>query len=627
MSHDFSAQVHAAPYSPAPSHFSQSSMADPNLQSRQQPVAYPSPHSYPSPSMQSTYTYPPPQGPHSNEPYRDSPQGANMSLPPLNLPPIRLQDGQQPPPPQQQQQQQQPPQQPMGSPLPPPQHAMPQYYPHPGHPQPGQQQMGMGNLGPAQFNAMRYQLPPQGDTRVLSGGRHKKEIKRRTKTGCLTCRKRRIKCDEAHPMCRNCQKSKRECLGYDPIFKSQSGPPQIQPAPNSLPQPHSANAPAAPAPQPQSSYSQSPVPQGYAPASSAPAGYAPAASTAAGHPPENFNAIDPALAQSGQNMQSNAPPYNGVHALDPAMRGPPGANPYGPPPIPEPAKGKRLNISDIFGICNHSPPEVPQRTSPVPAAFDEDFTTIFVNDYCQGLDVMLQTTWFSTNNNALNRIFADRSLHEEAAYFTEMIKYKASNTDMTGVFSQEARLIWHLLGTCKHVPPSTNGANGSTASFSEDDVALKEVRARLDILEALLTNQNLESNPMRQIQYAGDLPEPKRAEIEFWQALGDFAQYSDSDSAPPGAADHALAAMRNVLHMQEVRDAIYSIAIARHYGSRIGGFPNALPAPINQHADSDLNKLLVAMSFISHESRSATQQVLARICDMAMLSWTVSRSL
>jgi hypothetical protein len=45
---------------------------------------------------------------------------------------------------------------------------------------------------------MRYQLPPQGDQRILSGGRHKKEIKRRTKTGCLTCRKRRIKVRESH---------------------------------------------------------------------------------------------------------------------------------------------------------------------------------------------------------------------------------------------------------------------------------------------------------------------------------------------------------------------------------------------------------------------------------------------
>jgi hypothetical protein len=154
------------------------------MQSRQQTVAYPSPHSYPSPSMQPTYTYAPPQGQPGNEGYRGSPQGTNMSLPSLNLPPIRgLQDGQQA--------QSQQTQQPMGSPLPPPQHGMPQYYGHPGHAQHGQP-MNMGNMGP-QFNAMRYQLPPQGDQRVLSGGRHKKEIKRRTKTGCLTCRKRRIK--------------------------------------------------------------------------------------------------------------------------------------------------------------------------------------------------------------------------------------------------------------------------------------------------------------------------------------------------------------------------------------------------------------------------------------------------
>jgi hypothetical protein len=141
--------------------------------------------------MQPTYTYPPPQGQQqSNEVYRGSPQGANMSLPPLNLPPIRVQDGQQPPPPQQQQAQQQP----MGSPLPPPPHGMPQYYGHQAHPHAPPNQQMMANMGPAQYNpGMRYQLPPQHEQRVLSGGRHKKEIKRRTKTGCLTCRKRRIK--------------------------------------------------------------------------------------------------------------------------------------------------------------------------------------------------------------------------------------------------------------------------------------------------------------------------------------------------------------------------------------------------------------------------------------------------
>lgn len=38
-------------------------------------------------------------------------------------------------------------------------------------------------------------------------------VKKRTKTGCQTCRTRRIKCDEGKPECRNCIKSKRQCGG------------------------------------------------------------------------------------------------------------------------------------------------------------------------------------------------------------------------------------------------------------------------------------------------------------------------------------------------------------------------------------------------------------------------------
>lgn len=40
-------------------------------------------------------------------------------------------------------------------------------------------------------------------------------IKRRTRTGCLTCGKRRIKCDERKPACFNCERSKKVCLGYE----------------------------------------------------------------------------------------------------------------------------------------------------------------------------------------------------------------------------------------------------------------------------------------------------------------------------------------------------------------------------------------------------------------------------
>lgn len=40
--------------------------------------------------------------------------------------------------------------------------------------------------------------------------------RKRTKLGCLTCRKRRIKCGEEHPTCQNCAKSGRDCESYTP---------------------------------------------------------------------------------------------------------------------------------------------------------------------------------------------------------------------------------------------------------------------------------------------------------------------------------------------------------------------------------------------------------------------------
>ncbi|KAK7981873.1 hypothetical protein PG996_009559 [Apiospora saccharicola] len=56
-------------------------------------------------------------------------------------------------------------------------------------------------------------------------GPKKTAVRKRTKTGCLTCRKRRIKCDEGRPTCNNCIKSKRQCEGYNQrvIFKDPLG--------------------------------------------------------------------------------------------------------------------------------------------------------------------------------------------------------------------------------------------------------------------------------------------------------------------------------------------------------------------------------------------------------------------
>ncbi|OCT46933.1 hypothetical protein CLCR_02332 [Cladophialophora carrionii] len=49
----------------------------------------------------------------------------------------------------------------------------------------------------------------------MAQGRAKRPHQK-VKTGCMTCRKRRIKCDEAKPACRQCTDSLRKCEGYQP---------------------------------------------------------------------------------------------------------------------------------------------------------------------------------------------------------------------------------------------------------------------------------------------------------------------------------------------------------------------------------------------------------------------------
>lgn len=165
---------HSAPSTPSPpynyAHLSPFAQQQQPSSVRSTPTSYPSPASYPSPSMPA-YNYPPQQGHHS--PHFQQMNTPNYSLPPMRMTPPNTTL----PPPLQ-----------SGSPLPPP----PQmYYTHvPTH--------GLGATAISQITSspqpLRYPLPQvTTPERIMSGGRHKKEIKRRTKTGCLTCRKRRIK--------------------------------------------------------------------------------------------------------------------------------------------------------------------------------------------------------------------------------------------------------------------------------------------------------------------------------------------------------------------------------------------------------------------------------------------------
>ncbi|KAI5950635.1 hypothetical protein CANMA_005295 [Candida margitis] len=71
-------------------------------------------------------------------------------------------------------------------------------------------------IGPPMY---AYGVPYADENNALVNKR--KIIKRRTRTGCLTCRKRRIKCDERKPSCFNCERSKKVCLGYENLSNLQ----------------------------------------------------------------------------------------------------------------------------------------------------------------------------------------------------------------------------------------------------------------------------------------------------------------------------------------------------------------------------------------------------------------------
>ncbi|KAF1982661.1 hypothetical protein K402DRAFT_314006, partial [Aulographum hederae CBS 113979] len=43
---------------------------------------------------------------------------------------------------------------------------------------------------------------------------------KRTRSGCFTCRNRRVKCDEKHPICERCRKGNRECIYPEPSSSS-----------------------------------------------------------------------------------------------------------------------------------------------------------------------------------------------------------------------------------------------------------------------------------------------------------------------------------------------------------------------------------------------------------------------
>lgn len=574
---------------------------------------------------------------------------------------------QQPPPPQHQHQpQHQHAHMPLASPVAQMPTAMP-YYPAPPMALPGNYAAFPADTMP------RYALPPGDPRAMLASGRHKKEIKRRTKTGCLTCRKRRIKCDEQHPVCKNCQKSRRECMGYDPIFKQQQQhPTSIQPAPNHPAPPVSvpSNGPPPPASTPLSSSSGST----YTPLPSVHSGaYMPApvphdplmsshlaaleanalSSVKAESVAESASAVDPSLDSAIQTPRTSTSHSPGAHSLAttgydqresdvPHLRGggadvvayhpsletlhspsyqpaSPAAAAAAPPATPAPAPiptppgsiPRKMRVPELIEATFSAVP--PKPDMPPSAAQLDEVREIFQDIYAPGLESLFESRWFSMQQT-LDRLLANEDVTALLVAFLGVVgRVDAGDSNSaeyaTGV---EFRVVWAL--ACLAYSPEQVVNSGPTMPGTCDEV---ELRNRAAVVDALLAGDFLARNPLQHTLVHGDFH--RLREIEFWWYLGEFLCIKDKPRqySTPQRED-VLGKLRPVLDGRENRDVLYSIAVIRTFGPH---WPpesdNALP-PHHDEVDPRC-KLAVARKYIVEEAKETggTTNVIRRIAELA----------
>ncbi|KAL1860310.1 hypothetical protein VTK73DRAFT_7416 [Phialemonium thermophilum] len=564
-----------------------------------QPVSYPSSTSFSSPGLPAAaqYTFPPQPSP-PVDPYRASPGTLTSTM---ALPSMRTLDHV-----QAQQMHGMPMPAPMGAPMHP--IAPPtMYYGMPHH---------TFNMHPDP-TALRFALAPNADPRIaLSGGRHKKEIKRRTKTGCLTCRKRRIKCDETHPTCNNCKKSKRECLGYDPIFKQQQGPPAIQPAPNSQTSP--SNSLISPPSVPASAalpFQPPIVPSSYPPSVQA------------------KPTLNPALSSASASVSASTPATGAPTSTPTAIIG------AGTPLLPtlagsgpqlKPSEGKKMKIDGLIALG--AMPAPPGPAPPSGAEVVDELIRLYYEVYVPGLNMFFETSFYDLRtdhaaaSNPLSILRDNKAVMDLFATFLHTISgIKTTNpSDMVYSGHLETCLISSLARLAySSIPSSSLPAGGPHASV--DDAV--ETRNRLLVFETLLSGDTLHRNPLQPPPAPSTGPSDRATsqvrinELDFWYHLSEYIQASHftASQADTSMRELCLARMRSVLDGRENRDVLYSIAVLREYAPRFDPTINEQTVPSHLDEMDPRSKLAVATRFIRDEAASTggTTNVVRRFADLA----------
>ncbi|OAQ84247.1 C6 finger domain-containingprotein [Purpureocillium lilacinum] len=454
------------------------------------------------------------------------------------------------------------------------------------------------------------------------------------------------KCDETHPTCNNCKKSKRECLGYDPIFRQQAGgaPPNshIQPAPVSQPPVASPVPPvsalhttAVPGPRLGNSYGAQPsmLPSSYSssPAttlSTGPISHTAAATTGYSQP---VTAPPPVSARSDPSYDYTPPikqelSYDHSSGIDPDRHMSSTSLPESsrvldqkPPPHlaagnPSRAVARSMKIHEIIDLLGPPPP--PQQISHTEETFNE-ITKVYHEMYAAALGAFFETTWYYFAENGKMSFPKDANLIEHMASFLKILEAVKANDHAQMAYSGvlETRIVWELACTAYATPDRTNSAPRMNLP-PEGDAA--EARNRLHVVETLLCGEYLMANPLA--APVADQDPHRSRQYEFWYCLAEFVRKRDSPNSPQAvkAREDMLSRMRRLLDGRENRDVLYSIAVVRELAPNFEpGFGNTLP----QHLDETdpKNRLAVASKFILDEAQvtGGTTNVVRRFSDIA----------
>lgn len=286
---------------------------------------------------------------------------------------------------------------------------------------------------------------------------------------------------------------------------------------------------------------------------------------------------------------------------------------------------RAIRVDDLFSL-NDIPPRYNLREapSPVTSASQQELETFFKYHYAIGLDRLFETTWYS--QHGLAQLHRDAVLQD---FVLQCVEQFQAREDANGKHMQslEARLVWLLAIMPRSSLRMANGA--------ANDHVLQELLFRLDVIENLLTGQYLDPSrvspapphqPSMQPGTDNSAVNQKFNERAFWHHLARFVAMRDDSPHVQREIDDVLVTLRNLLHMLENRDVLYSLAVARHIGGRMPDWrPQGQLVASSDDPNDPVSKLRVAQQFIESEDQRGTTQVIQRLCSMAIRAWGLQK--